>query len=127
MDEDNTTFRQPLFVDTFGLYITSNQMEHYLMRPEGESNFHAGSIDFFRYLNYCRIYNFLYDASEKDPKQAQMYWDSELNTVAFMYKKKGKVDNYLRKLKERNAFFGADSVDEDDSSYFGRGLDEDLS
>jgi len=125
MDEEHTPFRHPLFVDSYGLYITAQQMQHYLIRPDGEENFHEGSIDFFRYLNYCRIYNLLYDASEEDPKEAQMYWDEELNTVAFKYKKKGEVDTYLRTLKKKNAFFDADNTS---SGSFRRNFmdDEDL-
>lgn len=126
MDEEDTPFRHPLFVDNYGLYITAQQMQHYLTRPEGEDNFHNGSIDFFRYFNYCRVYNLLYDISEETPEEAQMYWDDELDTIAFKYKKKGKVDAYLAKLKKKNAFFGSGSTG-DGSINFNRGMDEDLS
>ena len=107
VEPDDLTYRTPLFVDIFGLYITSQQMHHYLMRPEGESNFDKGNIDFFKYFNYCRVYNLLFDISEHSPEQAQMYWDPELETIAFRYPKRGTVDNHLRKLKRKNAFFGS--------------------
>ena len=118
-------FRHPLFVDNFGLYITTQQMDHYLMRPEGKDNFHSGNIDFFRYLNYCRIYNYLYDVSDKHPELAQMYWDQELESLAFMYKKRGKVDSALKKLQSRNAFFADEASITDFPS--GGDIDEDLS
>lgn len=125
MDEKRIPFRHPLFVDNFGLYITAQQMHHYLMRPDGEENFNGGSRDFFKYLNYCRIYNLLYDASEDDPEQAQMYWDEDLNAIAFKYKKQGEIDTYLKSLKKKNAFLGDDS--ETGPSFFRGGLDEELS
>jgi len=104
---ESEDYRTPLFIDIFGLYITAQQMQHYLMRPEGEENFEKGTLDFFKYFNYCRVYNLLYDISEDSPKDAQMYWDSELETIAFRYPKRGKVDKHLNKLKTKNAFFGS--------------------
>jgi hypothetical protein len=125
-EEDFPPFRHPLFVDSFGLYITAQQMQHYLTRPDGEENFNNGNIDFFKYFNYCRIYNLLYDASEKSPDEIQMYWDDELDTVAFKYKKGGKMDKYLRTLKKKKAFFGS-AADTKDMKFFRRGdSDEEL-
>ena len=115
---DSEEYRTPLFIDIFGLYITSQQMQHYLMRPEGEENFEKGTLDFFKYFNYCRVYNLLYDISEDTPEDAQMYWDHELDTVAFRYPKRGKVDKQLVRLRKKNAFFGNGLPSEDTKLYF---------
>lgn len=115
---ESEDYRNPLFIDVFGLYITAQQMQHYLMRPEGEENFEKGTLDFFKYFNYCRVYNLLYDISEDSPDDAQMYWDHELETVAFRYPKKGKVDKHLVKLRKKNAFFGNGLGAKDNKLFF---------
>lgn len=94
------------------------------MRPEGEANFERATPDFFKYFNYCRVYNLLYDISEESPKDAQMYWDSELETIAFCYPKRGKVDKHLSKLKTKNAFFGGSLDGSGSNKLFFRNTEE---
>ena len=105
------TFREPLFVDDDGLYITSAQMQFFLNRRNGDKKFSDGDAEFFSYYNNCRTYNLIYDLMDKDPGCAKMYWDETTESVALAFPMKGKVAKIISSIAK---------VDEDsDEDEFG--------
>ena len=86
-------------MDEDGLYITSAQMQFFLNRRDGPNKLSKGDSEFFSYYNNCRTYNLIYDMLDKDVDCAKMYWDSELESMAFSFPMNGPVARVLAEIK----------------------------
>lgn len=89
------SFREPLFIDEDGLYITAAQMQFFLNRKQGKTQFQIADAQFLNYYNNCRTYNFVYDMLEDDSDCARIYWDGEQNSVAVAFPMRGKIAKQL--------------------------------
>tara|TARA_R110000737_G_scaffold327679_1_gene342041 strand:- start:42 stop:377 length:336 start_codon:yes stop_codon:yes gene_type:complete len=96
--KDEPEFRMPFKLRKDGTYITLVQLKMYLSTKEGKAAFTEASDDFFEYLDRCRIYNLVYDESEKDPKCARLYWDHKNECVALTWPKDGMVSKKIKTL-----------------------------
>ena len=86
-------------MDEDGLYITSAQMQFFLNRRDGPNKLSKGDSEFFSYYNNCRTYNLIYHKLDKDVDCAKMYWDSELESMAFSFPMNGPVARVLAEIK----------------------------
>ena len=107
------TFREPLLIDDEGLYITAAQMQFFLNRREGKKKFNAADSEFLSYYNNCRLYNFVYDMMEDDPKCARIYWDGEQETIGVAFPMRGKIAKQLASF-QRWEGMSSDEDEEDD-------------
>jgi len=92
------TFREPLFTDEDGLYITAAQMQFFLNRRNGAKKLSRGDAEFFSFYTNCRTYNLIYDMMDKDPDCAKMYWDTDSDSVALSFPMQGKVAKTLSSI-----------------------------
>tara|TARA_Y100001951_G_C11248477_1_gene244892 strand:+ start:253 stop:597 length:345 start_codon:yes stop_codon:yes gene_type:complete len=106
------TFREPLFVDEDGLYITAAQMQFFLNRRNGAKKLSRGDAEFFSFYTNCRTYNLIYDMMDKDPDCAKMYWDPHTDAVALSFPMKGEVAKTLSSITRLEE-------DDDDEDVFG--------
>lgn len=93
MDE---SFRKPIMVDEDGGYITKAQIRFFMNRRRGYDKISNLDDDFLGYVEYCKIYNYLWDCS-KVREDVIMYWDEKKDTIAFSFPKKGKIANTVLK------------------------------
>jgi len=110
------TFREPLFTDEDGLYITSAQMQFFLNRKNGAKKLSRGDAEFFSYYTNCRTYNLIYDMMDKDPACAKMYWDESLGAIALSFPLKGKIAELLSSIM--GSVGGDEEEDEDTFGLF---------
>jgi hypothetical protein len=104
-------FREPLFADESGLYITAAQMQFFLNRQDGQKKFKAADPAFLSYYKNCTLYNVVWDMMEQDSNCAKMYWDEKNENVAVSFPMKGDVADAISTLT------GEDDVDENEDPY----------
>ena len=112
------TFREPLLIDDEGLYITAAQMQFFLNRREAKKKFNGADPVFLSYYNNCRLYNFVYDMMEDDPKCARIYWDGEQETIGVAFPMRGKIAKQLASFQNWESLERRDE-DEDGDDPFG--------
>jgi len=105
------SFREPLFADESGLYITAAQMQFFLNRQDGQKKFKAGDKEFLSYYKNCTLYNVVWDMMEYDSTCAKMYWDDKNENVAVSFPIKGDVAEAISSITD-----DVDS-DEDEDPY----------
>jgi len=110
-------FREPLFIDEDGLYITAAQMQFFLNRRNGAKKLSRGDAEFFSFYTNCRTYNLIYDMMEKDPDCAKMYWDESLGAIALSFPIKGEIAHLLSSITR--SVDGDEEEDEDTFGLFG--------
>lgn len=108
------TYREPLFTDDDGLYITAAQMQFFLNRKSGPRKFNNGDSEFFSYYNNCRTYNLIYDMMDRDPDCAKMYWDTTADAVALAFPMRGEVAKLLSSIVKISR---EDDDDEDEDTF----------
>ena len=109
--KDDITFRVPFKLRRDGTYITLVQLKMYLSTKDGKKAFTDATDAFFEYLDRCRIYNLVYDESEKDPDSARLFWDHKNECVSVTWPKNGKVSKKIKNLI-------ASEDDEDEDFFF---------
>ena len=77
-------------LDEDGGYITKAQLRFFMNRRRGFEKIESLHDDFVTYTEYCKIYNYLWDCSN-DEDAVRMFWDSEKETIAFTFPKKGEI------------------------------------
>jgi len=110
------TFREPLFMDEDGLYITAAQMQFYLNRKDGAKKLGRGDAEFFSFYNNCRLYNLIYDMMDEEPGCAKMYWDEDSGAVALAFPFKGKIAKILSSIKSMS---DEDEEEDEEEDLFG--------
>jgi hypothetical protein len=114
----NYSFREPLFIDEDGLYITAAQMQFFLNRKDGSKKLSRGDSEFFSYYNNCRTYNLIYDMLDEDGKCAKMYWDHKLESLAFSFPAGGPVAlvlaNFITVVGDKDQI---DDIDDDEDTF----------
>lgn len=93
------SFRQPVKLDEEGGYITRAQLRFFINRRRGFDKIENLHDDFIKYTEYCKIYNYLWDCSERE-SSVVMYWDPEKQTVAFTFPQKGVIADTITKWKD---------------------------
>jgi hypothetical protein len=93
-------FRDPILIeDETGLYVTEAQLNFFFNRPNGEVKFEYNVPEYQDWDIMCKIYNLVYDMSEKDPSLGHIYWDHIDQCVAFYFPKDGKIHQKLKEYK----------------------------
>ncbi len=108
--DDDTTFRVPFRLRKDGTYITLVQLKMYLSTEDGKDNFLKATDEFFDYIDRCRIYNLVYDESEKDPESSRLFWDYKNECISVTWPKGGRVSKIVKKL--------VSSADVEDADFF---------
>lgn len=85
------SFREPLHRDDDDLYITAGQLQFFLNRPNGEQKFRSGDVEFLVYLQECKMYNIVYDETEKNIEAATIFWNPETESINYEYPTEGTV------------------------------------
>jgi hypothetical protein len=93
-------FRQPVggSASEDGTYVTVAQLQFYLNRPYGNYYAQQNHRKFKEYLDVCRVYNLVWDLTEKDEKASIIYWDSIRQTVSVGYPHNGKVAKAVKNV-----------------------------
>jgi len=112
---DKSPYRDPLFEDENGLYITKAQMQFFLNRRDGKKKFQKAHKDFMDYYNHCKLYNLIYDMMEENKECADLFWDAEKERVAISFPVDGGVAHALSSV---GVFLDwGDDDEEDDDQY----------
>ena len=90
-------YRDKIFFDDSGRYVTVAQMGFFLNRRNGERMFYKNTREFGTYVRSCQEYNLISDMMKADPNCAVMYWDHKVSRVGFRFPSKSRV---ARKIKE---------------------------
>ncbi len=85
-------------LDDDGGYITKAQIRFFMNRRKGFDKIQNYHDDFLDYMEYCKIYNYLWDCSKYNNK-VQMVWDIETESIAFTFPKKGRIADTVIKWK----------------------------
>jgi len=93
-------FREPLFADESGLYITAAQMQFFLNRQDGQKKFKTGDQEFLSYYRNCTLYNVIWDMMDDNDTCAKMYWDEKNGNVAVSFPIRGAVAEVISTITE---------------------------
>jgi NAD-dependent DNA ligase len=91
-------YRQPLIIDSKGLYITAAQLTFYLNDKINAKDYESGSANFISYYNNCKVYNYIFDKMIEDSDCAQMYWDPKKESVAISFPVGGQLSESLKNI-----------------------------
>ena len=109
------SYREPLMVDEYGLYITVAQMGFFLNREDGKQLMDSASPEFMKYYKNCCLYNLVYDMMDEDPSCGKMYWDTSSQSVAMSFPIDGRVAKALASV----SLHFAEVDDDEDEDEFG--------
>lgn len=100
-------FWKPIIMDGDGFYVTQGQLDSFLLRRRGYKKimkyFNSISDDeshgeFSEYIETCKIYNVINDATKADPEASKMYWDTDEQSMKFTYPEGGAIDMMIRSM-----------------------------
>ena len=81
-----------------GLYITASQLKFFLNDKKSWQQYKNRTKAFLRYLNECKLYNFISDYMEIHPGSAYLVWDEHFQEFVFSISRRGKIFKELEKL-----------------------------
>lgn len=92
-------FREKIKKKNSEFYITKAQINFYGSDVAGMVSISQNSEDFLAFYDWCKIYNAVYDASEKDNSQGYLFWDEKELGVSMHIVAKSNLYKKLRKAK----------------------------